>query len=153
MIMSYLTKEQCLALDINVYNMAIEKQWQIDKVKKNLSGDLKICENCGRKYSFFCICPASEEKWENVLNEVREVTKQRQDEEKEKKLTFERTWKDVKETLPQESGRYWVIVEQQNDLGKSHYQTNCYYNSFYNTWCDSFAYFNVIYWTELAPIP
>lgn len=34
-------------------------------------------------------------------------------------------WIPVSEQLPEDSGRYWCYVEEQNDLGKSHYQWNC----------------------------
>jgi hypothetical protein len=51
-----LTKEECLQLDIETYNKAMEIQWKTDKVKKNLSGDLSNCEHCGRKYVICCIC-------------------------------------------------------------------------------------------------
>ncbi|HCQ8432990.1 DUF551 domain-containing protein [Klebsiella oxytoca] len=38
------------------------------------------------------------------------------------------TWIPVSEKLPEESGRYWCYVEEQTDLGKSHYQWNCSWN-------------------------
>lgn len=37
-------------------------------------------------------------------------------------------WIPVSEKLPEESGRYWCYVEEQTDLGKSHYQWNCSWN-------------------------
>ena len=37
-------------------------------------------------------------------------------------------WIPVSERMPEESGRYWCYVEEQNDLGKSHYQWNCSWN-------------------------
>ena len=37
-------------------------------------------------------------------------------------------WIPVSERLPEDSGRYWCYVEEQNDLGKSHYQWNCSWN-------------------------
>lgn len=37
-------------------------------------------------------------------------------------------WIPVSERKPEESGRYWCYVEEQNDLGKSHYQWNCSWN-------------------------
>lgn len=37
-------------------------------------------------------------------------------------------WIPVSEQLPEECGRYWCYVEEQTDLGKSHYQWNCSWN-------------------------
>lgn len=37
-------------------------------------------------------------------------------------------WIPVSERLPEECGRYWCYVEEQTDLGKSHYQWNCSWN-------------------------
>ncbi|HCT8911182.1 TPA: DUF551 domain-containing protein [Enterobacter hormaechei] len=37
-------------------------------------------------------------------------------------------WVACSERMPEESGRYWCYVEEQNDLGKSHYQWNCAWN-------------------------
>ncbi|HIB8858213.1 TPA: DUF551 domain-containing protein, partial [Klebsiella pneumoniae] len=37
-------------------------------------------------------------------------------------------WIPVSERMPEDSGRYWCYVEEQNDLGKSHYQWNCSWN-------------------------
>lgn len=68
--------------------------------------------------------------------------------------TFERTWKDAKTNPPKESGRYWCIVEEGNDLGKSHYQWNCSYNKGEGVWYgENWKRMKVIYWTELAPFP
>ena len=36
--------------------------------------------------------------------------------------TFERTWKNARLDPPKEGGRYWCLIEEQNDLGKSHFQ-------------------------------
>ena len=68
-----LTKEECLQLDIASYNIAIDNQWVIDKVKKNLSGDLSNCKHCGRKYIICCICDEAEKRWNDMITEVREV--------------------------------------------------------------------------------
>ena len=37
-------------------------------------------------------------------------------------------WIPVSERLPGEIGRYWCYVEEQNELGVSHYQWNCSWN-------------------------
>lgn len=37
-------------------------------------------------------------------------------------------WIPVSERMPEKSGRYWCYVEEQNDLGKSHYEWNCSWN-------------------------
>ena len=67
--------------------------------------------------------------------------------------TFERTWKNARLDPPKEGGRYWCLVEEQNDLGKSHFQWNCSYHEIEKRWSDNHENYNVIYWTELAPMP
>jgi hypothetical protein len=69
-----LTKEECLQLDIETYNKAMELQWKTDKVKKNLSGDLSNCEHCGRKYVICCICDEAEKRWSDMIAEVQLVS-------------------------------------------------------------------------------
>ena len=69
-----LTKEECLQIDIETYNKAMELQWEIDKVKKNLSGNLHICQYCGRKYVICCICDEAEERWINIIAEVQRIS-------------------------------------------------------------------------------
>lgn len=69
-----LTKEECLQLDIETYNKAMELQWVEDKVKKNLSGDLSICKHCGRKHVICCICDEAEKRWNNMIAEVKAVS-------------------------------------------------------------------------------
>ncbi len=39
----------------------------------NLSGDLSICEHCGRKHVICCICDKAEERWQHTLQEVKDV--------------------------------------------------------------------------------
>ena len=69
-----LTKVECLRLDIETYNKAMELQWENDKVKKNLSGDLSDCEHCGRKYVICCICDEAEKRWSDMIAEVQAVS-------------------------------------------------------------------------------
>ena len=69
-----LTREECLQLDIETYNKAMEIQWQKDKVKKNLSGDLSNCEHCGRKHVICCICDEAEKRWGEMIAEVQAVS-------------------------------------------------------------------------------
>lgn len=67
--------------------------------------------------------------------------------------TFTLTWKDAQKEPPKEGGRYWCLIEEQNDLGKSHFQWNCSYHEIEKRWSDNHEDYNVIYWTELAPMP
>lgn len=76
-----LSREECLALDIPTYNMAMEIEWKKDKVQKNLSGDLYICKHCGRKHVICCICDEAEKRWKNTIEEVRAVSEARNREE------------------------------------------------------------------------
>jgi len=66
--------------------------------------------------------------------------------------TFERTWLNAN-FPPKEGGRYWCVVEEQNDLGLSRFQWNCDYNPNDKRWSDGGKTMNVSYYTELAPMP
>ncbi len=72
-----LSREEALALDITVYNKAIEFQWPQHKLENNLSGDLRTCEHCSRKFVICCICDAAEKRWQDMLTEIREVNEHR----------------------------------------------------------------------------
>lgn len=66
--------------------------------------------------------------------------------------TFKRSWKNSKDNPPKEGGRYWCLIEEQNDLGRSMFQWNCSYHTGSKRWVDGFENYNVVYWTELAPM-
>lgn len=66
---------------------------------------------------------------------------------------FTRQWKDSKTDPPAEMGRYWCNVSEQNDLGKSNYQWNCFWHSEFKYWSNDEEVVNVTHWTELAPHP
>ncbi len=68
-----LSREECLALDIETYNKAMDISWPEHKKEMNLSGDLSICEHCGRKHVICCICDKAEEGWQHTLQEVKDV--------------------------------------------------------------------------------
>ncbi len=70
-----------------------------------------------------------------------------------KNTSFSLTWKDAQKEAPIEGGRYWCLIEEQNDLGKSYFQWNCSYHEIEKQWSDNNEAFNVICWTELAPMP
>lgn len=69
-----LEKEELLALNINLYNQAMEMQWSKDKIIKNLSGNLSDCNYCNRKYVICCICDEAEIKWNDMLEEVKRIS-------------------------------------------------------------------------------
>ena len=60
-------------------------------------------------------------------------------------------WIPVSERLPEEGGRYWCYVEEQNSLGKSHYQWNCSWNG--NAWSDNMLTGRVTHWMPLPAGP
>ncbi|MDM2751480.1 DUF551 domain-containing protein [Citrobacter sp. Cs237] len=61
-------------------------------------------------------------------------------------------WIPVSERLPDFCGRYWCYVEEQNDLGKSHYQWNCSWNG--ERWLvDSDNGGRVTHWMPLPAAP
>ncbi|MGY9986484.1 DUF551 domain-containing protein [Citrobacter freundii] len=60
-------------------------------------------------------------------------------------------WVSVSERMPEESGRYWCYVEEQNSLGKSHYQWNCSWNG--EAWSDKALSGRVTHWMPLPAAP
>ena len=60
-------------------------------------------------------------------------------------------WIPVSERTPEESGRYWCYVEEQNSLGKSHYQWNCSWNG--EVWSDKALTGRVTHWMPLPAAP
>lgn len=61
-------------------------------------------------------------------------------------------WIPVSERMPEDSGRYWCYVEEQNDLGKSHYQWNCSWNG--DRWrVESEGGGIVTHWMQLPAAP
>lgn len=61
-------------------------------------------------------------------------------------------WIPVSERMPEEIGRYWCYVEEQNCLGKSHYQWNCSWNG-ERWWVESDNGGRVTHWMELPAAP
>ncbi|HEC2570644.1 TPA: DUF551 domain-containing protein [Raoultella ornithinolytica] len=61
-------------------------------------------------------------------------------------------WIPVSEQMPEDSGRYWCYVEEQNDLGKSHYQWNCSWNGD-RWWVESEGGGIVTHWMPLPAAP
>lgn len=61
-------------------------------------------------------------------------------------------WIPVSERMPEASGRYWCYVEEQNSLGKSHYQWNCSWNG-ERWWVESDNGGRVTHWMELPAAP
>lgn len=60
-------------------------------------------------------------------------------------------WIPVSERVPEEGGRYWCYVEEQNSLGKSHYQWNCSWNG--DVWSDKALTGRVTHWMPLPAGP
>lgn len=60
-------------------------------------------------------------------------------------------WIPVSERMPEEGGRYWCYVEEQNSLGKSHYQWNCSWNG--DVWSDNALTGRVTHWMPLPAGP
>lgn len=60
-------------------------------------------------------------------------------------------WIPVSERMPEEGGRYWCYVEEQNSLGKSHYQWNCSWNG--DVWSDKALTGLVTHWMPLPAAP
>lgn len=61
-------------------------------------------------------------------------------------------WIPCSERMPEEVGRYWCYVEEQNSLGKSHYQWNCSWNGD-RWWVESENGGRVTHWMPLPAAP
>ncbi|EAA7887203.1 DUF551 domain-containing protein [Salmonella enterica subsp. enterica] len=61
-------------------------------------------------------------------------------------------WIPVSERMPEESGRYWCYVEEQNSLGKSHFQWNCSWNG-ERWWIEGGDGGTVTHWMPLPAAP
>ncbi|ELT7763193.1 DUF551 domain-containing protein [Enterobacter hormaechei] len=61
-------------------------------------------------------------------------------------------WVACSERNPEEAGRYWCYIEEQNDLGKSHYQWNCSWNGD-RWWVESENGGRVTHWMPLPAAP
>jgi len=61
-------------------------------------------------------------------------------------------WIPCSERMPEEFGRYWCYVEEQNSLGKSHYQWNCSWNGD-RWWVESENGGRVTHWMPLQEPP
>ncbi|AXF67011.1 DUF551 domain-containing protein [Leclercia sp. W17] len=61
-------------------------------------------------------------------------------------------WIPCSERIPTEIGRYWCYVEEQNSLGKSHYQWNCSWNGD-RWWVESENGGRVTHWMPLPNQP
>ncbi len=61
-------------------------------------------------------------------------------------------WVACSERMPEEGGRYWCYVEEQNDLGKSHYQWNCAWNGS-RWWVEHEDGGRVTHWMPLPAAP
>lgn len=60
-------------------------------------------------------------------------------------------WIACADRMPEEGGRYWCYVEEQNSLGKSHYQWNCSWNG--DEWGGEALSGSVTHWMPLPSPP
>ena len=60
-------------------------------------------------------------------------------------------WIACADRMPEEGGRYWCYVEEQNSLGKSHYQWNCSWNG--DEWGGEALSGHVTHWQPLPAAP
>ncbi|HEF7268412.1 TPA: DUF551 domain-containing protein [Yersinia enterocolitica] len=61
------------------------------------------------------------------------------------------SWIKCSDQMPKDSGRYWCYVEEQNCLGKSHYQWNCSWNG--DMWSERELTGRVTHWMPLPAAP
>ena len=72
--LSIISREQALQIDIKLYNKAMMLQWPEHKRICNLSGELRDCKHCKRKYVICCICDSAQTDWSKMITEVTEVS-------------------------------------------------------------------------------
>jgi len=60
-------------------------------------------------------------------------------------------WIACADRMPNEGGRYWCYVEEQNSLGNSHYQSNCSWNG--DEWGGEALSGRVTHWMPLPSPP
>ncbi|AYP69230.1 hypothetical protein Edno5_0058 [Edwardsiella phage Edno5] len=60
-------------------------------------------------------------------------------------------WIKCSERVPEQGGRYWCYIEDQNSLGKSNYQWNCSWNG--DIWSDKELTGRVTHWMPLPTHP
>lgn len=70
-----------------------------------------------------------------------------------KQLEENKKWISVEDRLPEESGRYWCYVAEQNSLGLSFYQWNCAFNFENKRWSSNSLYKCVTHWMPLPQPP
>ena len=69
------------------------------------------------------------------------------------KLATNGGWINARISPPRESGRYWCVVKELNDLGISYFQWNCYYESLDNQWRDKGSIVTVTHYMPLMSMP
>lgn len=69
-----ISTEEALKIPIDIYNKAVELEWEKKKEESNLSGSLRICKHCNRKNVIACICPKGQDDWNNIIEEVKNVS-------------------------------------------------------------------------------
>ncbi|MDN3810027.1 DUF551 domain-containing protein [Klebsiella aerogenes] len=102
----------------------------------NVVGNRCTCGNCSQRLWDLLLAAAQHDT--PALNPVQSV------------LSVQ-GWIPVSERLPEEGGRYWCYVEEQNSLGKSHYQWNCSWNG--EIWGGAMMYGRVTHWMPLPNPP
>ena len=60
-------------------------------------------------------------------------------------------WISIKDSLPEEGGRYWCYVKEITDLGISYYQWNCSYHEIEKRWTENTYIVPIV--THWMPLP
>jgi len=72
---------------------------------------------------------------------------------KKNKNYISEQWVRCIDMLPAEGGRYWCYVIEINDLGKSGFQWNCYFDDRDKSFRDNHQTMTVTHWRMLMPNP
>lgn len=87
----------------------------------------------------------------NVLRNAPDAPSDNQGKKRGNSAAIPDGWIPVSERMPEEYGRYWCYVEEQNSLGKSHYQWNCSWNG--DVWSDPALTGRVTHWMPMPAAP
>lgn len=95
--------------------------------------------------------PLSVDALVNVLRNAPDAPSDNQGKKLDNSAAIPDGWIPVSERMPEEYGRYWCYVEEQNSLGKRHYQWNYSWNG--DVWSDLALTGRVTHWMPLPAAP
>lgn len=141
------------------------REWNVDLAQESFERQERIVELtavselvCSKPdiadaiYEAFMVVCECHPDGANILRNARKYTdKIRHEQPSSEPTTVPGKWIPVSERVPEEGGRYWCYIEEQNSLGKGHYQWNCSWNG--DVWSDNALTGRVTHWMPLPAAP